>query len=248
MREGDSGGPPFLVESARVAEGWILVLDTCASYASVALFQESALREERILDERNASSALLRVVREVLAAQGIGIQDLAGMGVVRGPGSFTGVRIGLALAKGLCEAAAIPLAGVSRLEVLADAASLSSGFALLEAGRDQIYLRAIHSGTGAQEWLSSLAESRSVLQGAVVAIVCTAPGTRLHTDAALAGAELRAVDLTAKDAIGPVLRNLARGETPLAELDANYVRNEDTIYARQSAARQDAAVSHVADS
>ncbi len=258
MRESRSGEALMMTQGKRAVPGavtrsgseWVLVLDTCAARSSMALFRGLQIIEERVLEERSASSLLLRVLREVLAAQEICIQNLAAIGVVRGPGSFTGVRVGLALAKGLCEAAGIPLVGVSRLQVLAEAASLTGGFALLEAGRDQFYVHALDQNGKAREWLTSLEEIRSELEGAVVAIAsATASGvleTRLHMSEYAGMAELRVIDLTAKDAFGPVLRNLARGETQLAELDANYVRNEETIYAAQRPGKQDAGAGRVA--
>ena len=76
---------------------------------------------------RSASAVLTGELRRMLASTGIALRDLGGIGVVSGPGSFTGVRTGLAMAKGLCEVAGVPLASVSRLEVLAEAADLARG-------------------------------------------------------------------------------------------------------------------------
>ncbi len=78
------------------------------------------------------------------------LAELDAVGVVGGPGSFTGVRSGMAVAKGFCEAAALRLAVVSRLEVLADAAALKDGLAVLDAGRGELYVRDAGSG---REWV-----------------------------------------------------------------------------------------------
>ena len=202
----------------------LLVLDTCSERASIALFRGDCLLSEALLAERTASAAVLGAVRSMLAADEVSIGDLAAVGVVSGPGSFTGVRIGLAVAKGLCEAASLPLATASRLAVLGQAAGLTSGFALLGAGREHVYVRE----AGSREWLETLAELEPLLQDAEVAV--TSP--ELAARVAGGAREVHVGELSARHAIGALLRCLAAGGTDLAHADANYVRNEEAIYAR----------------
>ena len=211
--------PPELFPDAVV-----LVLDTCSERASVALFRGDRLLGESLLAERTASAIVLGAVRAVLAAQGLRLGDVAAIGVVSGPGSFTGVRVGLAVAKGLCEAANLPLATVSRLAVLAESAGVSSGFALLGAGREEVYLRAADG----REWLASLAELEPLLHGAEIAVTSSELGTRL----AGTTREVQVVELSARHAMAAVRRCLLAGGTELALADANYVRNEEAIYRR----------------
>ena len=105
----------------------VLVIDTCGEVGSVALGEGEAVVASESLPARGSSSALLPAVARLLEAKGWGLAELDGVGVVSGPGSFTGVRVGLAAAKGLCEAVGLRLAAVSRLEMLAVAAGLEDG-------------------------------------------------------------------------------------------------------------------------
>lgn len=120
-----------------------LVIDTCGERGYVAVFQvdpaEPRAVSERHLGVRATQEELLPGVGAVLAEAGLTLNDVAAVAVVRGPGSFTGVRIGLATAKGLCEAGALPLVLLSRLRVLADAAGIQPVSAWLQAGRGDVY-------------------------------------------------------------------------------------------------------------
>lgn len=210
------------------AEALVLVLDTCAERASLALFHGPVLLQESLLEERAASIALLGAMRSTLQANEVDLRDLACVGVVSGPGSFTGVRVGLAVAKGLCEASAVPLAAVSRLAVLGEAAGLVNGLALLHAGRDQVYVRDLTPGNGGREWLASVAEIDLLCIGRDVAVAQAELAPRFAQSAA----EIRTVKLTASHAFSAVQRCLAAGGSDLAATDPNYVRSEEAIYAK----------------
>ena len=81
-----------------------LALDTATDYGSVALGGPGALAAELLVAERRHAAALVPAIEEVLRVAGVGYRDLTGMVVADGPGSFTGLRIGFATAKGiLCE-------------------------------------------------------------------------------------------------------------------------------------------------
>lgn len=98
----------------------ILALDTASSLGSVALLDGERLVAETLLNVRAThSERLLGQIDQVLQAAELSLTDLDLIAVVRGPGSFTGLRIGLATAKGLAQAAGLPLLGVSALQVLA---------------------------------------------------------------------------------------------------------------------------------
>ena len=207
--------------------GFLLIYDTCTEAASLALFRGDRLLEELGLANRAASADLLRAVRTLLASYAISLADLDGVGVVNGPGSFTGVRVGLAAAKGMCEASGRLLATVSRLAVLADAAETPEGFAVLGAGRDQVYVReAAVTGEG-RERLANLVEMESLLRGESVAVEAPELGAKLVEF----GAKVRITRLSAKAALRLVRRSLDTGGSDLATSDANYVRHEDSIYA-----------------
>ena len=128
---------------------------------------------------------------------------------------------GLATAKGLCEAAELLLAAVSRLEVLADAAELSDGFAAFDAGRNEVYLREVRAG---REWLVAIDDLRVRCEGQPIAIA----EPRLRDQ--LEGCKIILRPLHAADSLPAILRKLRGGGSDNALTDANYVRGEGDIY------------------
>ncbi len=206
----------------------LLLVDTCGERGSLALVRGGELLVGAVLPERAASAGLLAAVRQVLASAQVGLSDLSGIGVVNGPGSFTGLRVGLAVCKGLCEAAGLPLAAVSRLKVLASAAGLQQGFAVLRAGRDQVYVRRVQDGCDAGERLMDL---RALLDIAVDQELAYAEAS-LQPLLQNGSAKASFVELRAEHALSEIHECFAHGGTDLALADANYVRDEGAIYAR----------------
>jgi tRNA threonylcarbamoyladenosine biosynthesis protein TsaB len=91
----------------------ILCLETATSVCSAALISESevmALRESN--EERSHASQLTVFIKEILEEKGIKAGDLKAIAVSKGPGSFTGLRIGVSVAKGIAYASSIPLIGI----------------------------------------------------------------------------------------------------------------------------------------
>jgi len=124
----------------------LLALDTSGPTARVALMSASGVRlggGERT-GERH-SAYLLPLCHEILGAAGVGLADLGGIACGRGPGSFTGLRVGLALAKGLALPFDLPLHLVSSLEALAlDLEHQAGGTAgvlvpVIDAGKGEVY-------------------------------------------------------------------------------------------------------------
>ncbi len=150
----------------------VLALDTCGAESTLALVELADddsggpnlpgdavhLIRERTLPARTAGSMLTSAMRDVLGS--VPPNALYAIVVVRGPGSFTGMRIGLSAAKALSQACAIPLVAVSRLAVLS-AANCASRVAL-DAGRGRVYLGSF-PGSPAQEHLLDVQECREVL-------------------------------------------------------------------------------------
>ena len=85
------------------------------------------------------------MAERVMAEAGLPFASLARIGVTIGPGSFTGLRVGLAFAKGLASALDVPLVGVGALEALAAEAD-GLVFAAIDARRDQVYLQGFEAG------------------------------------------------------------------------------------------------------
>src|ERR1039458_79602 len=108
----------------------LLAIDTCGPSGSVALGRWDAQAVEILgqieLEGRSYSSTLVAAVSELLAHGGVTLREVGAIVAVSGPGSFTGVRVGLSAVKGFAEAARIPVAAVSRLEVLAAKAGAPS--------------------------------------------------------------------------------------------------------------------------
>ena len=97
----------------------LLALDTGSPRVSVALGREGRLVAERSVEIDRSSGRLLEMIGEVLAEAGATPRDLGGVLALQGPGSFTGLRIGLATALGLHQALGVPATAVSTLRVLA---------------------------------------------------------------------------------------------------------------------------------
>jgi tRNA threonylcarbamoyladenosine biosynthesis protein TsaB len=206
----------------------LLLIDTCSDAAGVALSGGEHGMEGAALSPRGASAEIIAAVRRLLRGRSWVLADLDGIGVVSGPGSFTGVRTGLAAAKGLAEAHSVGLAAVSRLEVLAEAAELgNSGVALLDAGRGEVYVRDEGEIGGANEWLCRIEELPGRLTGRSVAVAEQRIAERL-TSMGFGDVVLR--PLTVGDALRPVMRCLHSGGSDVAMVDANYVRRESDIY------------------
>ena len=98
----------------------ILSLETATAVCSVALHKEGKLLALHELHLRQSHSALLGVlVKDIVRYAGYALEDLDLIAVSKGPGSYTGLRIGTASAKGLCFALDIPLVGINTLEAMA---------------------------------------------------------------------------------------------------------------------------------
>jgi tRNA threonylcarbamoyladenosine biosynthesis protein TsaB len=97
----------------------LLALDTGSPLVSVALARDGAVVASRSVEQKRSSTRLLEMVQEVLDEAGIGTGGLSSIAVLRGPGSFTGLRIGLATALGLHQALGIPATALPSLQALA---------------------------------------------------------------------------------------------------------------------------------
>jgi tRNA threonylcarbamoyl adenosine modification protein YeaZ len=97
----------------------LLALDTGSPQVSVALGRDGHLLAERSVEIDRSSGRLLEMIAEVLDEAGAKPADLGGVLALQGPGSFTGLRIGLATALGLHQALGVPATAISTLRVLA---------------------------------------------------------------------------------------------------------------------------------
>ncbi|HEX9940474.1 MAG TPA: tRNA (adenosine(37)-N6)-threonylcarbamoyltransferase complex dimerization subunit type 1 TsaB [Thermoanaerobaculia bacterium] len=99
----------------------LLLLDTGSPLVSVAVAREGAAAAVRAVEQQRSSALLLDLIREALDEAEVGIGDLGGIAALRGPGSFTGLRIGLATALGLHQALGVPATALPSLQALAAA-------------------------------------------------------------------------------------------------------------------------------
>lgn len=128
-----------------LASEYVLALDTCGAETTLALAHTqdgklTVIREE-VLGARTAGARLTGALGNLLGE--IMPAALRAMIVVRGPGSFTGMRIGLSAAKAFSEVTGVPLIGLSRLQVMRGMYLAQS--VALDAGRGHVYLR-MHGG------------------------------------------------------------------------------------------------------
>jgi tRNA threonylcarbamoyladenosine biosynthesis protein TsaB len=120
----------------------VLGLDTCLSTCSVAVLDGDAVRAHAAEPmARGHQERLAPMAREVMAQAGMAFGDLDRIGVTVGPGSFTGLRVGVAFAKGLALALDRPAVGIGTLEAMA-AEVEGLVFPAIDARRGQLYLQA----------------------------------------------------------------------------------------------------------
>lgn len=133
----------FLLRESAVLEP-VIGLDTGGSEASLGIVAHGQIKSAVSLLLRSHCAGLPGAVDEVLRGAGLQLGDLAGIAVGIGPGSFTGLRIGLSYAKGLASARRFPITGVSSLDSMAlcGTAQLSLGTLvcpLIDARRGEVY-------------------------------------------------------------------------------------------------------------
>jgi tRNA threonylcarbamoyladenosine biosynthesis protein TsaB len=152
----------------------ILAIDTCGPTGSVALGRLPG-RDLEILGQielvsRTYSTTLVAAVAELLRSAGIELRELGGIIAVNGPGSFTGVRVGLSAVKGLVEGTEIPVVAFSRLEVL----SRKSGVpcSALDAHRGEIFLRLERMDSKPIEILAGPSELAAIRPEPIRVAVC----------------------------------------------------------------------------
>jgi tRNA threonylcarbamoyladenosine biosynthesis protein TsaB len=220
----------------------LLAIDTCGPSGSVALGRLSYGGAVEILGQielegRSYSATLVAAVGDLLGGAGVRLEDLGAIVAVNGPGSFTGVRVGLSAVKGLAEVSGIPVVAVSRLEVLAWKAGVGSS--ALDAHRSEVFLRLALPGTEPIELLAGAEELAAVAVPPAAVALCDDAAAAL-IGAAWPGAEVvRLAAPTAADALHLAASSVAGGDfVDLALLDGHYLRRSDAeIFGDPAAAR-----------
>ena len=197
----------------------ILAFDTCLTACSVAVMDgEQVLSSRAEPMARGHQERLAPLVQELMGQAGLGFDQLDRIGVTVGPGSFTGLRVGLAFAKGLSAALDRPAIGIGLLEALAEGLP-GRVAAVLDAKRDQVYVQTFVEGHAqAPPRVLSLTEARSEL-------AAFAPSSLVGTGGDLMA--LPEVTLIAVDHADPVAIARLAGRKPVAPPMPLYLRAPD---------------------
>ncbi len=161
----------------------LLALDTSTRLAGIALYDGTlGLVAESLWHSANQHTVeLMPHVQRMLSQAGRGVDALTAVGVALGPGSFTGLRVALAAAKGLALAAGIPLIGISTLDAIAYAHSLQPlpVVALVQAGRGRLcWARYANGARETAYGLATVAGLAEQTEGTVLFAGETYPETR----------------------------------------------------------------------
>jgi tRNA threonylcarbamoyladenosine biosynthesis protein TsaB len=196
----------------------ILSLDTTQEHGSIALVRGEETIAELAIDSADGFAHVIYGHLEALLQRyAIGLKQIDVFAAASGPGSFTGVRVGLACIKGLAEALNKPAAGISNLRAIASFGAARLRAPVLDAHRGEVY-GAIYDASGAivqpetvgkfESWVAALPAGAEILSPDY-----TAPGVAIiRTPRELAAAVARLAPAAAGDP---------------AALDANYVRRSD---------------------
>ena len=217
----------------------ILAFETSAKACSVALHDGTRLLGESYQNTGlTHSQTLMAMAEDLMKACGKAVQDVTHLAVAAGPGSFTGVRIGVAAAKGFAWGAQLPVYGVSTLESMALSLGAFEGHvcACMDARRNQVYNAVFLADSGKLERVSddraiSLAELKEALEHIDGPIYLVGDGAELtyrtlsgELDNLILPPEHRRQQRASGVALA-ALASIARGETgDGASLQPNYLR------------------------
>ena len=208
----------------------ILLVETSTAQLSAALSEDGIVTASRTCDEpRMQASLTAPFVKEILDEKGMSVKDLDAVCVGKGPGSYTGLRVGVSTAKGLCFGAGLPLLSAGTLDVLVQEAHrlgvVPSGckyvVPMVDARRMEVYA-AVFTPEGKQ-----LTETKPVIIDADSFAAELAEGPVLFIgDGALKCRET----LTSSNAFFAAAFPTAMAMAPLAEAAYNEKRFEDVAY------------------
>jgi tRNA threonylcarbamoyladenosine biosynthesis protein TsaB len=218
----------------------LLVVDTSGRQGSIALAQCTEQNASNIIEcvpltGGTFSAELVPRIAGLLLKHGFNPKQIDGFAVVSGPGSFTGLRIGLAVVKGLAEVLEKPIAAVSLLEALAvDGETDGKVLAVIDAGRNESYVGEYEvRGSRAKLRTESLLNQQELLEAAAGSIVVTFDKRLADL---MRAREANGQEVQIKEIVMPGIDVIARlgydkitaGQIENPEsLEANYIRRSE---------------------
>jgi tRNA threonylcarbamoyladenosine biosynthesis protein TsaB len=201
-----------------------LAVDSTADYGSIALADEQGCRDEVLLHApQGFSHVLFGEIEALLGRNGVALKDIDLFAGASGPGSFTGVRVGLSAVKGLAEVMGKRVAAVSNLRALAEFGTANLRATVIDAHRGEIY-GAVYDSSGTPVVPEIVAPLEKFLTLIPRGVEWISPCPEI-----LPGMEQNAITQAPRAIAGMIARVAMRrgpGEDPAA-IEANYVRRSD---------------------
>lgn len=221
----------------------VLTIDTSSPKCAVALRRGDLFLERISEAERQSAQRVLPMISELLAEAGVQIADLDFLAVVAGPGSFTGVRIGVAVAQGLAMSSALPVVPLSSLALTAMAGlkdNSCEGALVCELAREgEVYFGAFRRSStlgveliGREQvalpaTLNALPMDLQSLDWCLLGDAWDARETLLKRLSCTSGAESKSPDIDSRTVVELALLRFAQGEAvAAAQLRPNYVKEQ----------------------
>ena len=213
----------------------ILAADTSGKQGSIALAHglnngKSDVIEVVPLTGGTFSAQLVPQVAALLSKHGFKKQDIDAFAIASGPGSFTGLRVGLAAIKGLAEILEKPIATVSMLEAVATAGGMQGRvLAVLDAGRREVYAGEYQVAADRARMIDERLITLEALATSVDGLTLMTPEKSIAETLAAKGISVVEVPVQQSDAIASLgWKKILAGETVSPEaLEANYIRRTD---------------------
>jgi tRNA threonylcarbamoyladenosine biosynthesis protein TsaB len=218
----------------------LLAADTSGKNGTIALARcgpgdDCTVLEVVPLEGGTFSAQLVPQTAALLEKHGITKNEIGGFAVVSGPGSFTGVRVGLAAIKALAEVLQKPIAGISLLEAIA-VSSPAEGkvVAVMDAGRGEVYAGEYDVRADGARLMKEQLLTRPVLFELVRTSLVVTADHNLAEAAVQTGLLVSKIELPRADTIARLgWRKISAGETVSSEaLDANYIRSSSQIFVK----------------
>jgi len=207
----------------------ILAVDTSGRQGGMTLARGTSeqleIIESAFIEGGTFSAELIPQISQVLSRHNFAPQQLEGLVAVTGPGSFTGLRVGLTAIKGLAEVLQLPIATVTSLELLLAARPDADVLAVLDAGRGEFYA-ALQTGGSWEELLLSVAQAAELATSRNLRVIAT------ETVVASKFADADVIQGRSSEVAARLgLKKLLSGNTvDVLVLDANYVRRSEDEY------------------